>query len=460
MGGMTPGESTSPPGHGRTLSALLILFGFFCLAALIFTSPLLLEHFADDKVLDAHGLEVIRRARIEIVALGVGLILFGSACRRWGLLRFLDGRDWAAKWFLLLLTGGFLLGVSEVFFQARPIASREEQLSHSLAYDVSAFSINRLADFDQDVSDSAPGVVRAYVRNGYRGRGFPAAKPPGEIRIVILGGSFVFDTSAREEDDWPHRVETLLREEGFNGVRIINGGVPGHSSFDSIGRLVSEVHFYNPDIVLLCNAWNDIKYMNQISPEQTPLRYIRPMSRPTHEHYPPSPVLRLLDRVHLFRILAALPGMFAHYGDEGRLPEGEYSDSVSQAGIDQYTLNLRTFVDICRNFGAEPVLVTQPHLPTPENRAEVVDRIRYDWVLLSHEALCRAFQACEDADRAVAEEKGCRLIELSNPLSGRLDLFTDHVHVNGKGSREVASLVARALADDLAGRRESAPHGE
>ena len=450
-------EAGSPPGHGQTFGALLMLFGVLSLVLLTTTLPAFLKHFADDKVLDVQGLRSIRLVRFELVAIGGSLILLGAVCRRLGLLRFLDGRDRAAKWLLLLLTGGFFLGVVEVFFQARPIPSRAEQLSRSVAYDVSSFSTNRLATFDQDVLGSEAGTVRAYIRNGYRGLGFSVDKPPDELRIVILGGSFVFDTSAPAEGDWPHQVETLLREKGFTGVRVINGGVPGHSSFDAVGRLASEVHFYRPDIVLLCNAWNDIKYFNQISAQLTPLRYIRPMSRPTHRHYPPSPMRKLLDRAHLFRIMTALPGMFARYADEGKLPEGEYSDSVSQAGIDQYSLNLRNFVDICRNMEAEPLLVTQPHLPTAGNRDQVVERIRYDWVLLSHEALCRAFTVCEEANRTVAVEKGCRLIELSDPLSGRMDLFSDHVHVNRKGSRAVAELVAESLAQALRARAPTAP---
>ena len=107
--------------------------------------------------------------------------------------------------------------------------------------------------------------------------------------------------------------------------------------------------------------------------------------------------------------------------------------------------------------GAEPVLITQPHLPTPENRDRVVDRIRYDWVLLSHAALCEAFQACEAANRTVAAEKECRIIELSGPLSGNEDLFADHVHLNGRGSRAVAELVAESLAELLSGRLAGPP---
>lgn len=434
---------------GQAIGGLAVLLGVLCLGLLPISTASVLQHFADDKVVDVHGLRALRLARIQIIGLGSCLVLLGLACRRWRLLRFLDAHDQAARWILLLLIGGALLGIVEVFFQIRPIPSTEDRLRRSVAYDVSAFSINRLAAFDQDVEGAAPGSTRFRIRNGYRGPDFPPQKPSGEIRIVILGGSFVFDILAEGDEDWPDQVDVLLEEGGLPQVRVINAGVPGHSTFDAIGRLTSEIHYYDPDIVALCCAWNDIKYFNQIDARRTPLRHFRPMPRPTHEHYPPSKLRQLLDDVHLFRIAAAVPGMFARFGEEGRLPEGEYSDSVSPIGLAQYALNVRNFVDICRNIGAEPILITEPHLPLHGNRDEVVGKIRYDWALLSHDALCQAFAGCGDICRAIGREKDCRVVEISASLSGRPELFADHVHLTRQGSRAVAEHVAASFAEAL-----------
>ena len=76
------------------------------------------------------------------------------------------------------------------------------------------------------------------------------------LRIIIYGGSAV----SRTEEDWPHRVENILKESGMKNVEIINACAPGHSSLDSFGKLFAEGHLFRPDYIIFYHAWNDIKY--------------------------------------------------------------------------------------------------------------------------------------------------------------------------------------------------------
>ena len=46
-------------------------------------------------------------------------------------------------------------------------------------------------------------------------------------------------------------------------VEVINAGIPGHTSGDSLGRLYTEIWQWKPDYVIMYEAWNDIKYFNQ-----------------------------------------------------------------------------------------------------------------------------------------------------------------------------------------------------
>ena len=96
-------------------------------------------------------------------------------------------------------------------------------------------------------------------RLGYRGAEFEPAKRPGVIRVMIYGGSQVFDPFCDEEQQWPHRLQLALGALGRRDVEVINAGIPGHASFDSLGRLLTEGHRFSPDVVILDNAWNDIK---------------------------------------------------------------------------------------------------------------------------------------------------------------------------------------------------------
>lgn len=445
------GTRAAPPPalHGRAYALLLLLLGCLALAAALLLRPSFVRAFAEDKELAGGAASALATTRLLLGGSGALLALLGLAGLRWDLFRALNGRERLTRLAFTLTPLVFLLYASELLLANYPLPTLRAELEQSIPYVPAAYAVHRIADFDHRLLDRAEGRLRAELHNGYRGPAFPPVKPAGEIRIVFLGGSFVFDTKAYGDDDWPHRVERALHGMGFPQVRVINAGVPGHTTFDSIGRLLSEIRLYEPDWVVLCHAWNDMKYFNRIDAQRTPLRVIEPLARPTHAHYPPSAIRAALDRLALFRLARALPRLFGHYGEEGRRPEGAYADTVAAAGIEQYRVNAACFADICRNIGAEPVLCTQPHLPTAGNREAVERRVGYYWVLLSHAAVCEAFAGCEASLHAVAEEKGCALIDLAARFSGDESLFVDHVHLNRRGSEAIAAATAEALAEIL-----------
>src|SRR5262249_24082043 len=116
---------------------------------------------------------------------------------------------------------------------------------------------------------------------GYRGPTFTVRKPKGVIRIVTIGGSSVFDQNIKDSStydgrDWPHLVEHFLKNEGYNNIEAINAGIPGQTTFDSLGRLYSQLWIYEPDYVLLYCAWNDIKYFVDLTPEKPLISLIKP----------------------------------------------------------------------------------------------------------------------------------------------------------------------------------------
>ncbi len=433
-----PDRSRQAESRGSGFAIWLAFVGLVAFLLVLAVNPALLSRWAEDNSLAPGILSGLRRARIALSCLGVALLGLGLAGARFRFFRLLDRRRRLARWLTILTGTGFVITVLELFFAAYPVPS----LHQSVPYDISAFSINRLASFDYDVQGTDRGSIRYPLHGGYRGPAFPPEKPPGEYRIAILGGSFVFDIYASGENDWPHQVEELLHRDGYPRVRVINGGVPGHSTFDAIGRLTGEVDLLHPDLVVLCEAWNDIKYFNEISPRETPMRVIRPMTRPTHRGYTLAWLRSLLDQTHTFRLLFALGRRLRNAGLEGYHRAGALGDTVSAIGPEQYRFNLRNFVDICRNGGMQPVLFTQPHLPMPGNESRVKRKVRYDYVLLTHPAVCRAFEQCEEAARDVSREKACPLLDLSGQYSGREELLADQVHLTETGDRTVARTVA------------------
>lgn len=285
---------------------------------------------------------------------------------------------------------------------------------------------------------------------GYRGKNFPWRKPAGERRVVIYGGSAVFDILSDEGRDWPARVQARLAGRGRDDVRVINAGVPGHASFDSLGRLLAEGHRLEPDIVVLYNAWNDIKTFTW---EESLLRGLTPY-RPKRDwtRFPVNPVDGLLARLsHAWRRLRV--PLFTRlrdqdFGREGTSRNEPLVDTFPGTQIEQFRVNVSTFVDLVRNAGARPVLSTQARLPVAGSNEDQRRRIVYRYAGLTHDATVRAFDATDRVIREVAADKGVPVVS-AGLLSGRAELFDDAVHTTDAGSDALAALFTPAIHSEL-----------
>ncbi len=327
----------------------------------------------------------------------------------------------------------------------------------SLEYDPAVFARHVFARVEKTVTDAQGAEQQYYINEkGYRGHNFDFEKAPGTTRIIFYGGSSVFDLKCYD-DDWPHRVESLLRVSGFPQVEVINAGIPQHASFDAFGRFFAEGHLLDPDYVVLYDAWNDIKNFRSTEPL---LRTVRPYAE---EADPRLTYRNVLDRTlcELSQVYVRLRLRYYDWrlrvGEEGQQPEGDYASEVGEMGPTQYRVNAEMFVDLARNIGAVPVLMTEARLVSPDNTPAQRERITYGYQLLTHDALCRAFQRCDDIIRSVAKEKGAYLIDASVPLTGRDDLFADHVHFTEEGSKQAAQLVADHFISFLRSREKTTP---
>lgn len=285
--------------------------------------------------------------------------------------------------------------------------------------------------------------IEYYINEkGYRGHDFSVNKPKETIRIIIYGGSAVFDPGSSRGKDWPHQSEERIKQSGFPKVEVINAGIPGHASFDSLGRLFARDYIFTPDYVVLCNAWNDIKYFQGDKPL---LKRYKPYDdkadpRLNYQNWLDE-VLCNISQVYV-RLRVKYLDRKLGVGLEGKTPIGKFASEVDEAGLKQYQLNMEMFVDLARNVGAIPILMTQPRLVTKNNTDEQKARINYQYQLLTHQALSMAFEKTDEIIYEVAEEKNVPVIDASNSLSGRDDLFGDHVHLTSKGSEEVSNFVA------------------
>ena len=355
-----------------------------------------------------------------------------------------------------------LLGSEALVRLAFPHSSPDTLRRYSVGYEASAYTRIRLAPVGSMVEAdagkargekpaSAPSDHTFYINDlGFRGPPFHPVKPPGRLRVFVMGGSAVFDQnvsdrSAATGGSWPNRAGALLRQRGID-VEVINGGTPSHSTTDVLGRLISEIWIYQPDVVVLYNGWNDIKNFRawEITPDAPLSRVIAPFhpgSDPFRYHT--GPVDRLLGHSQLYmKFRDAYHRARSAVGVEGYLADGEVGSGYGPWGLRQYEQNVEHFVDIVQNMGARPVLTTQA--ASPDTAALRAGGTRYQ--LLEPRALATAYEDIHGVTRAVAEAHDVPLLDAAAVLGEDARDFSDHVHFSARGSEAMAGLLAGFLA--------------
>lgn len=372
---------------------------------------------------------------------------------------------------LFVFTFLFIFGIGEIAVRllsptgyVTPDTMRENSLEYQPA--VFARSI-----YPQRVQYAEGGRVR--INNlGYRGKDFSIDKSKDVIRIVCIGGSQVLDGAQKEGHDWSALLERDLRTSGHK-VEVINAGVAGNASCDSLGRFFSEIWMLQPDYVIVCHAWNDLKYFKNIKPDNSILRTIQPprFIRLNNQQLIWNPYIyysgaldRFMCHSQLYvrlrnRYWSLKLGKIGFEGLlTGKLKDGAKKDGTENTvqkrswnnkwAIQQYKLNMELIAEATKNIGAIPILLTQPRLVTATTSPAQRKRIMYGYIGLSHNELVDAFKQCDDALMDISKKENVMLIDTA-AMTGNPALFRDHVHLTAEGSERLASLITSKLAPAL-----------
>ncbi|MDP8223325.1 MAG: SGNH/GDSL hydrolase family protein [Candidatus Lernaella stagnicola] len=282
------------------------------------------------------------------------------------------------------------------------------------------------------------------------------AKPAGRIRVAFLGGSSTAGTGTllADKDTWPYLTYQRMKEARPDlDLEMINAAVGGYTSFDSYGRLWSQVRFFAPDIIVVYHGWNEMYYFDDASPEKIIHRRFEgdrdwsftPVKLPPR--LKPWPTDSLLSRSRLYgllrlRTVAAPAATTGEAGDERR-PDAELADHFDARGVEVFRQNLLLMQRVAELTGADFYVAKQATLVHPslpeEIRRERVFTWRHAFNYATH---LQAWQAINEMiDAAFPAE---RVIDCT-PLSGNPALLFDHIHPTPQGTREIAKIVAGKL---------------
>jgi lysophospholipase L1-like esterase len=108
-----------------------------------------------------------------------------------------------------------------------------------------------------------PGYMRGDTEKinslGFRGEEFSLEKPDDVYRIVAIGGSTTFAVYLPHHQSYPVYLQQQLREQlGIDKIEVINAGMTGSTSAESLHRMFTQVLPLDPDMVVIYHAYNDL----------------------------------------------------------------------------------------------------------------------------------------------------------------------------------------------------------
>lgn len=154
----------------------------------------------------------------------------------------------ARRWLFAVLPLVVLVGGGELALRAAgwPKKDPKREFTHGEVYWVEQGSLHKEAFPHKETGGSFRVSTDA---NGLRAPLHAEEKPDGVFRVMTLGCSTTFGWGVDDEGTYPSRLEAILTEAG-HPVEVINGGQPGHTSFQGLWLWERALARYRPDVVL------------------------------------------------------------------------------------------------------------------------------------------------------------------------------------------------------------------
>lgn len=270
---------------------------------------------------------------------------------------------------------------------------------------------------------------------GYRDREFPVKKPAGVFRIAVLGGSSTYTNEVKDnEKTFTAQLEKILRDKyGYENVEVINAGVGGYNSWESLINLEFRVLDIEPDLIIVYHGTNDV-HARMVDPES----YRGDNSGRRKQWEPPS--VPLLEHSALFRVLLRKSGITTQVGIGNFVESDTAYGPYSLKNHDPFELleknppvyfrrNLNNMIAVSRANDADIMLSTWAYSPYFDDYA-------------STDYYQKGFAQNNEVVKEAAASSGVPLFDFASVMPRDKKYWADGRHVNELGAERKAELFA------------------
>jgi hypothetical protein len=312
---------------------------------------------------------------------------------------------------------------------------------------------------DRAVRESDGLVQKPYrVRTDSRGFILPYnryEKP--DLTLVFLGGSTVACIYVEEENRFSYLVGNLLAQKTGKKITSINSGVGGNNSLHSLDILLNKIIPLRPDVVVMMHNINDLVALiyDRTYWSKNPTRAAI-VNFSFYKNLTGLKAITTLARDLYIPNLHAATRILSHkiFGRKVQESDDEFAYirgkklTVDAAHIlDEFKMNLNTFINLCRARRITPVLMTQfsRYRPNPDPKIlKAMQGFQADSGISVTEFI-DLYARFNQAIREVGKTEGVQVIDLAALIPQDRQYLYDVVHLNTRGSRLAARLISERL---------------
>ena len=276
-----------------------------------------------------------------------------------------------------------------------------------------------------------------------------------DLTLAFLGGSTTECTYVDENLRFPYLAGRLIEAQTHLKVNAYNAGRSGNNTLHCLNILLNKVVNLKPDIVVLMENINDLAilmyektYWNT-NPSRSPIQEKLPNFKTVGQDL--RQMFYTVRDLTFPNLARAAKGLF-HSDRKGRADEfknvrGQKISIDQDLIVREYTLNLQTFINICRARGITPVLMTQASRMT-DNPDPLIKKMMHNLEVsqgITYAEFKGAFDRLNQTMREVGAKNGVLVIDLAREIPPVKENIADVAHYNDQGSRLVAAQIAAQL---------------
>ncbi len=276
---------------------------------------------------------------------------------------------------------------------------------------------------------------------GFRDREFLLKKPTDVYRIAVIGGSAVYSPRIEDNDKtFTAQLEKILWDNyGYKNVEVINAGVGGYSSWESLINLETRVLDMAPDLVIAYLGSEDV-HARLVSPgayhgDNSGSR--KPWEPPAGRLFEKSSLLRVVsrlfgftDQLHVQSFIASADYQGACSVDYDQILSDAYARELLKSNPPVYfRRNLLSIGAVAEVHNVKIMFATWAYSPYFEGYASTP---HYQ----------RGFVEINAIIREVASMGGIHLFDYAQVMTTDKKYWADGRHVNEEGALLKAGLFA------------------